>query len=379
MRSSTTRRTEAYRSVAPAPNSDGSGRTRTTEYGTIVFSGNGSALNSPEFDVAGGALTLDNQINNLANRINDSAVVKLYGGSVLLKAGSSAPVYERIGTLELAADDCGVVTNYYSGNSAPSTLVLGQLVRQPHAVGYTDGGTLAQGRVLLENVPPLIGGGAGAGPTSLGIIPWMRSGFMTYDAGADANDPADDVGLRSLRAEEYEPAISIAPSSGPAPNVQLAAGQTLGAPASVNSLSVANQVLTLQNGAMLTINSGALNFDGGRISGDGALATTGEMIITGGGTLSVPISAQSLTLSGSYTLTAPNNLPGGIVVDGINLTTPAALGTGPLRIRGAGWRDTAETRGKTAIGNVWETRSSGRCVFLLVGKDDMEDQLKGVS
>ena len=38
----------------------------------------------------------------------------------------------------------------------------------------------------------------------------------------------------------------------------------------------------------------------------------------------------------------------------------------------------AVTREKTQTGQAWAKNSSGRCVFLLVGKDDMETQTGGI-
>ena len=49
-----------------------------------------------------------------------------------------------------------------------------------------------------------------------------------------------------------------------------------------------------------------------------------------------------------------------------------------VEYKGEDRRDSKDSEEKGAIGNVWATRSGGKCLFLLVGKADMEGAIKGV-
>ncbi len=49
-----------------------------------------------------------------------------------------------------------------------------------------------------------------------------------------------------------------------------------------------------------------------------------------------------------------------------------------VEYKGDGWRRTADTDEKTTLGALWEARSGGRCLFRLVGKEDMADVLGSI-
>ncbi len=50
-----------------------------------------------------------------------------------------------------------------------------------------------------------------------------------------------------------------------------------------------------------------------------------------------------------------------------------------VEYKGAFWSDSADTREKQAIGELWAARSAGLCRFLVVGKADMETALRSVA
>lgn len=49
-----------------------------------------------------------------------------------------------------------------------------------------------------------------------------------------------------------------------------------------------------------------------------------------------------------------------------------------VEYKGDGWRRTEDTDEKTTLGALWEARSGGRCLFRLVGKEDMAGVLGSV-
>jgi type III restriction enzyme len=57
----------------------------------------------------------------------------------------------------------------------------------------------------------------------------------------------------------------------------------------------------------------------------------------------------------------------------------ALLGDGrylAVEYKGEFWRDSKDTEEKKAVGDLWETRSKGACLFRVVGNDDMEPELR---
>jgi hypothetical protein len=318
-----------------------SGPTLVTQAGPVYFSGQGSALQSSDFQLTG-RLVLDNSTTNLPDRLNDVASVHISGGGELLIGGNAtAPMSERVGLIDIGVGG-GAIT--LAGNNQPITLRAAGMHVSGGAFAYINFKPAAGDRILLDAPPALVGGGAGAPPTARGIVPGVfgtGDNPFTYDTG-DPTKPQNAPGLRPLDlATEFASAVPD-PSPFPA-NVLLTTSQTRTSDTAVNFLGVAGSTtattLTLDH-ANLTVNANSMSLGSAVITGEGgSLRFPGDAIIFGDGRLDVPIHAHSIVLAGgnSFTwyLTRPNDIPGGIDLSGrLYVAHPLALGSGPVHVEG---------------------------------------------
>src|ERR1700693_3017692 len=49
-----------------------------------------------------------------------------------------------------------------------------------------------------------------------------------------------------------------------------------------------------------------------------------------------------------------------------------------VEYKGAGWMDSAHTKEKQMVGELWQEKSAGGCLFLLVGKETLDRLTLGV-
>jgi hypothetical protein len=316
-----------------APNTY-TGPTVATSFGPTTFAGQGSALASTSFEVnTGGRLVLDNRLTNSTDRLNDAAPVRFNGGSLQVIGNSDADGSERVGILDFVT---------YGGIDLPTqtvkpfTLRAAGLIHRDGATGDVSMDAGAGHRIVLDTVPQLVVGGAGAPATARGTIPWLFGPAnlpFTYDA-----QPGDTPGLRPLN-----PATELAPSIPDAPpgiwhNVQILTNQTRAADADVNFFSIDGSTLTLLNHSTLRVQGNTLLASAATITGDGILQFPGDAKVFGAALLhiDVPVKANSLdfaNVSGDWYLSKPNDIPGGLNVGYRGfITHPQALGTGKVHV-----------------------------------------------
>ena len=290
------------------------GRTISTD--GAILDGNGSILQSSSLQLSGGGIVLRNYDTNLGNRVNDAAPILLDNGSFQLTGNAITATSERVGTITFQSGG-GVVQ---VGDAAmPITLTAAGLAHTPGGIGVLNLVPIAHQKLLLDSVALI---GPGDAPKHQGIIPFVfmdralgysKAGpeFATYDTTPDPNDPGHVIGVRALNlTTEYAAAI---PTSGTPANVHVPNPQTLGIDATINSLFVDGNLLTVNAG--LTVNSGAIRLSAGTIAGTGTLVVPGEAILIGTGTIAVPIHASALTVGGNVKLTQPNPITGDTYIE----------------------------------------------------------------
>jgi autotransporter-associated beta strand protein len=329
---------------------------RTSGAGFTLRDG-GSLLHTSVLDLRHTSVNLRNNVGApLQNRISDTAPVHMSLSSNLLLTGhQSTSVTERVGPIQIARGRTalGVFQATGAGANVRTTLHAPSLTREPGSslslLSFSP--TTPNVFCRFDQAPTLVG--AGVGPFERGILPfgWSQNtgtaSFLTYDTGANAGDPADDVGLRSLDlATEFAPGFT----DGRIQNVRVTSPATLSDTTQCNSLVINSGNIALANDARLEIQSGALlsTVAGASIAGTGAVAFGDEAIITlahnGTFNVNVPILANRLTKesAGALRLTRPNSFsaPTSILAGEIESTVQGAIGdagiflAGRLRISG---------------------------------------------
>jgi fibronectin-binding autotransporter adhesin len=250
--------------------------------GTLALAGAGSILNSTFVSVYQGAtLLLDNTGTNLGNRVSDSGLLMLVGGTFSFIGQARAVSSETIGTLEVDAglsNGDAIVQSTVSGIAGSSVAIIFAGLTQPPAgtvqfVGVGGNFGSANNQLFFTNTPTLTGG----------IIPAARLessnglDFVTYGA------------ANGIAAASYVTSLAAA---GPNDNVILSANETLTGSKSVNAILFTNANVTANlAGFTLTVNSGVL---AARSTGDAIAA--GTLALAAQGVVTVD-SADDLTIS----------------------------------------------------------------------------------
>ena len=264
----------------------------------LTLNGGGSVQSSAFNIRAGSRLTIEAEAAGAANRVADTAPIRLRSGQLRFSdlTGNAIAKSETLGTVSLAGHSTIALAG---GAAAISTLNVAGFSRTERGTllvaGISTGA--GNGRLFSTAAPGLAGGGGASGPTT-SIVPWAigdsgadlaGSSFVTYTAAG---------GFRLLNT-----ATDFASTFVAGQNVRLASATTLAASVSVNSLWLAGGSL---NGAgqTLTISSGAL----------ASSATTSISA-----SLSFPAEAVISTVSGTLTLSG--------IVGGSNGLTKAGAGT----------------------------------------------------
>lgn len=274
------------------------------------------------------------------NQLPDAGSLSLVGAKLTVVNTAGAATTETIGALNLQASQSNIqyfgTPNYH-------------LAAQSFSRGSGAMLTLSGDGLQITSAATPTEGTTGTG-TSRQAIPWIAllisnsPTFYTYDLGASASDPSDDVGLRPLSDSEY--ASSFPSSTANAVNVRLRNQTTLSSDSHVLSL-VANQYainlaghrLSLDGGLILSSSNGAADVVGGgtmQFSRDANIFATDDSYIDS------TIQAPTLNFGGSGTLSLlrANSLPGGIFVNSGTLTsrTKGALGSGTVVVAGGNLR-----------------------------------------
>jgi autotransporter-associated beta strand protein len=320
--------------------------------GGVVLRDNGSFAASPLVEVSGGSngaaniipLTLGQSDSGSADRIGDTATLRLNGAELQVQAGTAA-YNEVVGQLVLGAGQDTVGLQGSASGRASLTATLSRENRGGMFIRGRDLGTgnaANAGAMFLTNGASLVvGGGGGAGTTNRSIIPFVNgvksasatgntfqgvgsSTFVTYDA---------TLGIVPLDLATEYAALGAA---GATDNVRIqAASAVAGGGQTVNSLLFANAGLTGTGGATvsggtLTITSGAIlnNQQGSVISAPVNFGSAEGVIlcVSGGSGTNAP--ANGLNISGVITGT------GGVtkIGQGQLYLTGANTFTGPVTI-----------------------------------------------
>ena len=231
----------------------------TVSAGSINVNGaSGALVNTGTIAIFNGAsMTIGDNANALANRINDSATVSLGGGNFILAGKNNTATTETVGVLSIAAGGQSTLTsNIGTGSTAVLTFNGTNVVRSG------TGGTVAfagTGAILMPN--------GTLSNSILGGWGWM-GGSTTNVTGA----PATLVGGTVSALTNFDKTYTAATTTGvndwtdgqnvlldtttPAANVSV----TLGASLSVNSLTIRTTNTPTLNlgGFTLTLTSGGL-------------------------------------------------------------------------------------------------------------------------
>ncbi len=247
--------------------------------GMLALSDSGAL--SASFTISGGAeLQLDQSGMVVPDRLGDRSGITLSGGKLSLIGNATMAISERIGNLTLGSVQDHTVS-LTSPGAASTVLRLaagitfngGNLILRAAQLGGEAGGV--HQRVQVDS-PVTLGGGVIPGVYAHTAPFGLGASFVVYDASTDAAGP---IGLRPLRAGEYEdgPLLQNPANGGPTPmnanflanTATVAAGEsntvgtlTLGPGGSV---ALANgQTLAISSGRVLG-RAGGSSFTGGTL------------------------------------------------------------------------------------------------------------------
>ncbi len=260
--------------------------------GALVFSGNGSAINSTFLIANNAALVLDNSNGANANRISASAPVTMQGGTFSMIGNASSFVNEIVGALNFAGS---ALVNVQRSGATGAALTVSGITRAGHAtLNFTGNGQLL---------------GTGLANDSTGIAPvYARAGNDW--ASIDANHS-----VTSFAAYAPDPNTATATS-----NVKLTSPFTISgtaAWASVNLQNNSGAVMTMLNNGALNLASGGIVSTGsaGAIINSNLTTPASEMVVVNDNALAIsgqiqessPEMALTKTGAGALTLTSPSN------------------------------------------------------------------------
>lgn len=279
--------------------------TVTLNAGTVILSGsNGSAANATSFTLnSGTTLTLDNSAGNNANRISNTAAIRLGGGTFRFISDGTGST-ETVGALFALSGASNVTVEHNGGAGTSSSLIFSSLgtITSGASVNFNSlGGTLGSGsdgaHIFINGLAyGFIGGWARVGNDFAEYSADGIRAFTAYYLGADGinvNDAFTTVQLTSL-----------APSS----------AHTLS-----NAGTTTDQALVINDIATLDLGSDpgrTLNLASGGLIKNSPLATTisGAGRLTAGGSAS---GALSIAVNGSDTLTISSSIINNAGANGI--------------------------------------------------------------
>jgi hypothetical protein len=310
--------------------------------GALAIAGSGSISPAgPLFVGHSGTFVLDNTATNIADRLSNTATVRLGGGFQTVFGNDTAASTESAGALTLASGQSGI--DLFPGASAGVQLTFASLSSAGtgtvlfNATGNNLGVAPGNGvaNVLFTAAPSLVGGGGSAGTTTVSILPPALA----------TNGPSGDAvtlvtyganGIRPLTASEFASTLTAGTTTDnvrlTAPSVSVIANTTR------NSLVLANSsFLTIAPGSTLSLTSGAL------------LSLGNDTLVSGAGTLAFGNRAYVTVEGGNQRLTIENPITvtgnGGVVKSGsgtLVLENTAALSgnsvfvnSGTLMVEGA--------------------------------------------
>lgn len=276
--------------------------------GGLIFSGNGTALDSSSFSITSGAtLGLDDSGTVVTDRISDTNPISNAGGTILLTGNASVPVEEKLGQLTISGVPNVSVTQ---PGAAAAQLTFAGLQRIGHST-------------MIVSGPGLEFAGISNGPSGI-APPFITFGNNWATVGSDGRLAP----LSSYASDINSGATTDNVKLATAGTTTLTAATTRGSLYMQNNnstqiLDLSGQTLGLTSGGILvngnglsTISSGAITTAAGEIvvTTNNNLAITASVIDSGASTALTKTGAGTLTLSGTNTYTGPTTVMQGTLV-----------------------------------------------------------------
>ncbi len=257
--------------------------------GTLIFSGNGTALNSSSFSISRSAtLSLDDSSTVVADRLSDTSPISVESGAIQLKGNNSVPIEEKSGRLTITGIPTVTVTQ--PGNAA-TQLTFAGLQRNGHAtltvsgpgvefVGISNG---ASGIAL----PFITFGNNWATVGADGRLAPLTSYASDINSGATTDNVKLTAGTTALAAVTTRGSLYLQ-------NNNTTAGQTL---------DLSGQNLELTSGGILSNGLGASTVQNGNLS-----TASQEMVVTANNNLTIQSAVVDSNGSTALTKTGPGTL-----------------------------------------------------------------------
>lgn len=355
----------------------------------------GTLLNTKSITVAAaGTLAIDNSSSstgNLANRVNDSASVRLDGGVISFRSAAGGST-ETLGATTAAGYS---IIEARPGASGAGVLTLASLDRADRGVLLVRGQNLGNtavanhGKILVAGAAPaMVGGGGVAGSTTQSIVPWVVGNYSTSSSTGAVNSfvtYSAATGFRPLNtATEY----AFALGGNATDNVMLTAATNNDANVTVNALALQTNSVTgsgtvnvtsgavLYSGVVSSHVSNHLNFGSaeGVFTTNSTITVAGNMTGSGGftkaGQYLLQLSGDNSGLTGPLTIAGYNGsgsridvnsaraLPGTGAITVYSPATTAAAGVGVVGSVGID-RDFVIRSGQLSLGT-YDANSEGR-------------------
>lgn len=327
--------------------------TTTVQGGGITLIDNGSVASTGDLSVNGGTLLLNNAgLYNNNNRIQDSAVVKLNGGTISLTGANAVSTTETLGTVNaLQGLNTLTVTPPAATTLQDANLNITTLNRSPGASMVFTGAGLGSSlpgaaQIFATSIDP--GTGTAAAPTNVnGILgSWATAGATA----ATADNWAISAGAQSLTATTTLGSSTVTLTSGD--TTQMVVGQAVTGNANIPAGST---IATIVSATQFTLNTNATGTATATTSfGNSGIAP----LNTVSGYTTLPTS--SLLATTNYNTTAPTTtlVAGGASANSLRFDGGAAinqaldLGAGTVAITSGGiMRTSTGAAGTLAISN----------------------------
>lgn len=317
-----------------------SGQTTATNVGIQLVGASGSLTSG--ITVTKAFLTLDNTAADNGDRISGSVTMG-NGSSFNLIGNAGVNAFESFNDLILLSGGPSTVTVTAAAgtvNPVGATLLGNSLVRTPggslllrgNSVGANGAVGVNGTRLMFANAPTMSGSGS-TGTSTVGVLPGVivqssGTGAVTANGQLATLATYDTNGIRSLSSAEYTTSLTTNANVAPAANLTASGDVAINAiefGGASTAAATAGRAITINSGNSLTINSGMIFSNAtsaSTLSGGGELkfgsGGTGEAIIAnyfasstlpavGAITIDTPISASSLTKTGSGLLTLGAN------------------------------------------------------------------------
>lgn len=324
--------------------------TNTYQGGTVVSAGvvvvtvNGSIRESPDiYLLSGSRLLLENTSVNASNRVGDSAVVHLRGGSFEFRTRTNEVVVETVGTLSLE----GGVGQLGMQNGATASSGLGlhfvALQRSSGVLNITNSGSGALGGGISNSANPLVWFGNVTDGALLPYVTYFGTNLTRYSTATgvvpltfgtltEFNGASDQTGADTRFSTTRDGASGVLTADRSIASLTIT-------PTNLSVLDLAGYNLTVSGGGILL--NGSVIFSINNSGASGSIVGTDPIfnISSASATMQLNAAVSAGTLSkegpGTMILTAQNTYSGGTII-----------GSGVLQVGAGG------TSGQLGAGNI---------------------------